>query len=145
MNIMQNIPISLARSTLRAFTLLESLLTLFVISFLAISLSGSVQTVFRAVQTEIFLWEFEYLYKESQQLAAGHQESVSLKIGKSEISNGYQTVVIPETVKPLEEMQVTFDEAGGNSSLAKIGFTTGDRTISYQLYLGSGRYKKTED
>lgn len=125
--------------------MLESLLTLFVISFLAISLSGSVQTVFRAVQTEIFLWEFEHLYKESQQLAAGHQESVSLKIGKSEISNGYQTVVIPETVKPLEEMRVTFDEAGGNSSLAKIGFTTGDRTISYQLYLGSGRYKKTED
>ena len=135
----------LRETRLRAFTLLESLLTLFVISFLAISLSGSVQTVFRSVQTEIFLWEFEHLYKESQQLAAGHQEAVSLKIDKSEISNGYQTLAIPKGIDPIDEMQVTFDKAGGNSSLAKIGFTTGDRTISYQLYLGSGRYKKTED
>lgn len=135
----------LRKIRLRAFTLLESLLTLFVISFLAISLSGSVQTVFRSVQTEIFLWEFEHLYKESQQLAAGHQEAISLKIGKSEISNGYQTVAIPANIQPLDEMQVTFDEAGGNSSLAKIGFTSGDKTVTYQLYLGSGRYKKTED
>ncbi|MGU3770055.1 hypothetical protein, partial [Clostridioides difficile] len=65
----------------KAFTLFESLLTLLVVSFLAISLSGTVQTVFRSVQEEIFLWEFEAIYKDSQKLAASSRQAVSLSIG----------------------------------------------------------------
>ncbi|GAW39425.1 competence type IV pilus minor pilin ComGD [Streptococcus suis] len=128
----------------KAFTLFESLLTLFVVSFLAVSLSGTVQTVFRSVQEEIFLWEFEAIYKDSQKLAASHQ-SVSLTIGEQEVANGRQAVQVPRNVEVLEGKTITFEEDGGNSSLTKIRFRLSRKTVTYQLYIGSGRYKKTEE
>ncbi|HEM3524696.1 competence type IV pilus minor pilin ComGD [Streptococcus suis] len=129
----------------KAFTLFESLLTLFVISFLAISLSGMVQTAFRSVQEEIFLWEFEAIYKDSQKLAASSHQTVSLAIGGQEVTNGYQAVQVPRNVEVLEGKTITFEENGGNSSLAKIRFRLSRNTVAYQLYIGSGRYKKTEE
>ncbi|HEL1998837.1 TPA: type II secretion system protein [Streptococcus suis] len=129
----------------KAFTLFESLLTLFVISFLAVSLSGTVQTVFRSVQEEIFLWEFEAIYKDSQKLAASSHQSVSLTIGKQEVTNGHQVVQVPRNVEVLEGKTITFEEDGGNSSLTKIRFRLRQKIVTYQLYIGSGRYKKTEE
>ncbi|HEM3683492.1 TPA: type II secretion system protein [Streptococcus suis] len=129
----------------KAFTLLESLLTLFVVSFLVISLSGTVQTAFRSVQEEIFLWEFEGIYKDSQKLAASSHQTVSLAIGGQEVTNGYQAVEVPRNVEILEEKTIQFEENGGNSSLAKIRFRLSQKIVTYQLYIGSGRYKKTEE
>ncbi|HEM5398389.1 TPA: type II secretion system protein [Streptococcus suis] len=129
----------------KAFTLFESLLTLLVVSFLAISLSGTVQTVFRSVQEEIFLWEFEAIYKDSQKLAASSRQKVKLAIGGQEVTNGYQAVEVPENVEVLEEKNIKFEENGGNSSLTKIRFRLSRKTVTYQLYIGSGRYKKTEE
>ncbi|MGU7905863.1 competence type IV pilus minor pilin ComGD [Streptococcus suis] len=129
----------------KAFTLFESLLTLFVISFLAISLSGTVQTAFRSVQEEIFLWEFEAIYKDSQKLAASSHQSVSLTIGEQEVANGRQAVQVPRNVEVLEGKTITFEEDGGNSSLTKIRFRLSQKIVTYQLYIGSGRYKKTEE
>ncbi|WP_105114503.1 competence type IV pilus minor pilin ComGD [Streptococcus suis] len=129
----------------KAFTLLESLLTLFVVSFLAVSLSGTVQTVFRSVQEEIFIWEFEAIYKDSQKLAASSHQTVNLAIGGQEVTNGHQTVQVPKKVEVLEEKTITFEENGGNSSLTKIRFRISQKTVTYQLYIGSGRYKKTEE
>ncbi|HEM5167298.1 competence type IV pilus minor pilin ComGD [Streptococcus suis] len=129
----------------KAFTLLESLLTLFVVSFLAVSLSGTVQTVFQSVQEEIFLWEFEAIYKDSQKLAASSHQSVSLTIGKQEVTNGHQVVQVPRNVEVLEGKTITFEEDGGNSSLTKIRFRLRQKIVTYQLYIGSGRYKKTEE
>ncbi|CYW31730.1 competence type IV pilus minor pilin ComGD [Streptococcus suis] len=129
----------------KAFTLFESLLTLLVVSFLAISLSGTVQTVFRSVQEEIFLWEFEAIYKDSQKLAASSRQKVNLAIGGQEVTNGYQAVEVPENVEVLEEKNIKFEENGGNSSLTKIRFRLSRKTVTYQLYIGSGRYKKTEE
>ncbi|WP_029186880.1 competence type IV pilus minor pilin ComGD [Streptococcus suis] len=129
----------------KAFTLFENLLTLFVISFLAISLSGTVQTAFRSVQEEIFLWEFEAIYKDSQKLAASSHQKVNLAIGGQEVTNGYQTVQVPKKLEVLEEKTITFEENGGNSSLTKIRFRLSRKTVTYQLYIGSGRYKKTEE
>ncbi len=133
------------RRSNKAFTLLESLLTLFVISFLAISLSGTIQTAFQTVQEEVFLWEFEALYKDSQQLAVNSQQKISLHIRENELTNGYQTVQVPEKIEVLEERRIDFQEDGGNSSLTKIRFKLNRKTVSYQLYIGSGRYKKSEE
>ncbi|HFI0236623.1 TPA: competence type IV pilus minor pilin ComGD [Streptococcus suis] len=135
----------LFKQTNKAFTLFESLLTLFVVSFLAVSLSGTVQTAFRSVQEEIFLWEFEAIYKDSQKLAASSHQKVSLAIGGQEVTNGHQTVQVPRNVEILEEKTIQFEEDGGNSSLTKIRFRLSRRTVTYQLYIGSGRYKKTEE
>ncbi|HEM2541236.1 TPA: type II secretion system protein [Streptococcus suis] len=129
----------------KAFTLFESLLTLLVVSFLAISLSGTVQTVLRSVQEEIFLWEFEAIYKDSQKLAASSRQKVNLAIGGQEVTNGYQAVEVPENVEVLEEKNIKYEENGGNSSLTKIRFRLSRKTVTYQLYIGSGRYKKTEE
>lgn len=129
----------------KAFTLFESLLTLLVVSFLAISLSGTVQTVFRSVQEEIFLWEFEAIYKDSQKLAAGSHQKVNLAIGGQEVTNGYQAVEVPRNIEVLEGKTITLEEDGGNSSLTKIRFRLSQKIVTYQLYIGSGRYKKTEE
>ncbi|NQJ70049.1 type II secretion system protein [Streptococcus suis] len=129
----------------KAFTLLESLLTLFVVSFLAVSLSGTVQTVFQSVQEEIFLWEFEAIYKDSQKLAASSHQAVSLTIGEQEVTNGHQAVEVPRNVEVLEGKNITFEENGGNSSLSNIRFRLSQKIVTYQLYIGSGRYKKTEE
>ncbi|HFI0424340.1 TPA: competence type IV pilus minor pilin ComGD [Streptococcus suis] len=129
----------------KAFTLFESLLTLFVVSFLAVSLSGTVQTAFRSVQEEIFLWEFEAIYKDSQKLSAGSHQTVSLAIGGQEVTNGHQAVEVPRNVEILEEKTIQFEENGGNSSLTKIRFRLSQKIVMYQLYIGSGRYKKTEE
>ncbi|HEM5198340.1 TPA: type II secretion system protein [Streptococcus suis] len=129
----------------KAFTLFESLLTLFVVSFSAVSLSGTVQTVFRSVQEEIFLWEFEAVYKDSQKLAAISHQKVNLAIGGQEVTNGYQAVEVPRNVEVLEGKTITFEENGGNSSLTKIRFRISQKIVTYQLYIGSGRYKKTEE
>ncbi|HEL2144687.1 competence type IV pilus minor pilin ComGD [Streptococcus suis] len=123
----------------------ESLLTLLVVSFLAVSLSGTVQTVFRSVQEEIFLWEFEAIYKDSQKLAASSHKKVNLAIGGQEVTNGYQAVEVPRNVEVLEEKTIQFEEDGGNSSLTKIRFHLSQKIVTYQLYIGSGRYKKTEE
>lgn len=60
------------------------------------------------------------------------------------VSNGYTSVSLPETITPLEHKHIVFDSAGGNSSLTKIQFQTADKIVTYQLYLGSGNYKKSE-
>ncbi|HFR3714356.1 TPA: competence type IV pilus minor pilin ComGD [Streptococcus suis] len=133
------------KQTNKAFTLFESLLTLFVVSFLAVSLSGTVQMVFQSVQEEIFLWEFEAIYKDSQKLAASSHQKVNLAIGGQEVTNGYQTVQVPRKLEVLEEKVIQFEENGGNSSFAKIRFRLSRKTVTYQLYIGSGRYKKTEE
>ncbi|NQJ73616.1 type II secretion system protein [Streptococcus suis] len=133
------------KQTNKAFTLFESLLTLFVVSFLAVSLSGTVQMVFQSVQEEIFLWEFEAIYKDSQKLSASSHQKVNLAIGGQEVTNGYQTVQVPRKLEVLEEKVIQFEENGGNSSFAKIRFRLSRKTVTYQLYIGSGRYKKTEE
>ena len=129
----------------KAFTLLESLLTLGVVCFLALLLSGSVHTAFQVVQEQVFLLEFESLYKDSQELAARTQEKVALRIAGEEVSNGYQIISLPPNVSIVEEKTIVFQDDGGNSSLEKISFKMSHETITYQLYIGSGRYKKIEE
>ena len=129
----------------KAFTLLESLLTLGVVCFLALILSGSVHTAFQVVQEQVFLLEFESLYKDSQELAARTQEKVALRIAGEEVSNGYQIISLPPNVSIVEEKTIIFQDDGGNSSLEKISFKMSHKTIKYQLYMGSGRYKKIEE
>ncbi|MGT2716508.1 competence type IV pilus minor pilin ComGD [Streptococcus respiraculi] len=144
MNIMQKTQTSLVQSSLRAYTLIESLLTLFMISFVTILLSGSVHSIFTGVEEQVFFLEFERMYKTSQQLAISSNRPVVLDFTASTISNGYDRLKLPSTVQLRQAQQVLVDHHGGNSSLAKIEFLTKEKKISYQLYLGSGNYKKTE-
>lgn len=133
-----------AKCRTRAFTLLESLLVLLLTSFLALSLTGSVKQVFERMEETIFFMTFESLYRDSQKLSVLQQSAQTLAISEKEISTDTSRAAVPESVEVLESKKIVFDKAGGNSSLAKISFRTKQKLVTYQLYLGSGNYKKKE-
>lgn len=130
---------------IRAFTLMESLTTLFVSSFVIVIFAGSVRTTIVNIQDTIFFWEFEALYRDSQILAVNSQQEIQLQLTDEQLSNGYQSVKVPKGIDVVTERTIVFDKNGGNSSLAKLSFATENKTVSYQLYIGSGRYKKSEN
>ena len=139
---MPNIRTKLQQSRLKAFSLMDSLLTLLLISFLTLSLSGTVETVFRKSQETIFFLSFEQVYVDSQKLALSSRQEVVLKLEGNQISNGYQELVLPVSTRLVQPQTLHFQDKGGNSSLAKVQFQSSEGLVSYQLYLGSGRYKK---
>lgn len=127
----------------KAFTLLESLLVLSLVSLLALTLSGSVASTFQAIEEKLFFLNFEQVYLDSQKLSSSQQAPVVLTLSDRQISNGYQTISLPASLELVQEQQITFSAGGGNSSLSKISFRTQDETVTYQLYIGSGKYKQT--
>lgn len=134
----------LRNKSLAAFTLLESLLALAITAFLLLSFSGTVSGVFQQVEESLFFLSFENLYRDSQKLANTKQEKISLSISESKISNGRTSLEVPKGIKPRVNYRITFDQGGGNSSLEKLVFVSSDQEVAYQLYLGSGNYKKTK-
>ncbi|SEK61276.1 competence protein ComGD [Streptococcus equinus] len=136
--------LNLKNKKIRAFTLLESLLTLGLSCFIVIMLSNSVSGIFQTVEEKLFFLSFEHCYRDTQKLASLKQENQVLTISQDGISNSVAHISLPETVSVVENYKIAFDNAGGNSSLAKVKFQTKNQAIDYQLYIGSGNYKKTE-
>ncbi|MFS1663930.1 competence type IV pilus minor pilin ComGD [Streptococcus sp. zg-JUN1979] len=128
---------------IKGFTLLESLVTLVVVSLITLTLSGTIQTTFATVKEHLFWLSFEQLYRDTQKMSLVSQTPMTLQVGET-ISNGVTQLEVPKTVQVLEARQIMFDRAGGNSSLSKIQFQTEAKIVTYQLYLGSGNYKKSE-
>ena len=59
--IMRKIVEKLVRLQIKAFTLVETLLTLMIVSFIYLGLSGSIKTSFQQVEEKVFFAEFEHL------------------------------------------------------------------------------------
>ena len=131
--------VRLRQLPIKAFTVLESLLVLMISSFILLALSSSVQATFE----QIFFLEFEHFYQESQKLSVSSQRKLVLEISSQEISNGYARLPIPKGIQAPESTQIYFDKAGGNSSLSKVQFQTKEGLVTYQLYIGNGKFKKT--
>ena len=130
---------------IRAFTMLESLLVLGIVSLLALGLSSSVQSTFAAVEEQIFFMEFEELYRETQKRSLASQQKINLIMEERSIGNGYQKLVIPKGIQLQSNQSITFDKAGGNSSLASVRFQTRKEVVRYQLYLGNGKIKRIQE
>ena len=145
MNTIQKMEKKIVQSMIKAFTMLESLLVLGLVSILALGLSGSVQSTFAAVEEQIFFMEFEELYRETQKRSVASQGKTSLNLDGQTISNGSQKLTVPKGIQAPSGQSITFDRAGGNSSLAKVEFQTGKGTIRYQLYLGNGKIKRIKE
>ncbi len=107
-------------------------------------LSNSVSSIFQTVEEKLFFLSFEHCYRDTQKLASLKQDNQVLTISQDGISNSVAHISLPETVSVVENYKIVFDNAGGNSSLAKVKFQTKIQAIDYQLYIGSGNYKKTE-
>ena len=129
---------------IRAFTLLESLLVLFIVSFVLLLFTGSVKQSLHIVRGELFVLEFERLYIDTQHTAGLKGQRQSLQLVDKELRGDGRKIVLPVEVQ-MDEFSLVFDEKAGNSSLKKlkIYLPYQEKTISYQLELGSGKYKKT--
>lgn len=140
---MRNMVVKAAQWPIRAFTLLESLMTLAVVVFLTLSLSGSVTGIFQQVEINLFYLRFEYLYRDSQRLASSEGSNVELQLTKNKVSNGRSSLLIPKSIHLGKGQTLVFDAKGGNSSLTKIRFSSDKEVVTYLLNMGSGKYKKT--
>ncbi len=132
------------QAKVKAFTLLESLLVLAMVTGMLMILSSQVKPVFAQVRQQLFFLEFEHLYRETQQLSQAKNQQLTLQLTSNQITNGYQTVTLPEDITGPNQ-SVVFETHGGDNSLQKLSFQTPTQMVHYQLYLGSGKYKKTTD
>ena len=92
--------------------------------------------------------EFEELYRETQKrsLAGQHgQQKMNLMLEERSIDNGYRKLAIPKGIQLKFNQSITFDKAGGNSSLASVKFQTRKEVVRYQLYLGNGKIKRIQE
>ena len=140
---MRNMVVKAAQWPIRAFTLLESLMTLAVVVVLTLSLSGSVTGIFQQVEINLFYLRFEYLYRDSQRLASAEGSNVELQLTRDKVSNGRSSLLIPKSIHLDKGQTLVFDAKGGNSSLTKIRFSSDKEVVTYLLNMGSGKYKKT--
>ena len=130
---------------IRAFTMLESLLVLGIVSLLALGLSSSVKSTFAAVEEQIFFMEFEELYRETQKRSLASQKKLNLILEENSVRNDYQKLTLPKGVQLQSNQSITFDKAGVNSSLASVRFQTRKEVVRYQLYLGNGKIKRIQE
>lgn len=126
-------------------TMIESLIVLSVVAFMTLVFSTSFNNIFRQVEETIFFISFEHLYRDTQKLSAFGQKKQTLTISHNYLENTYERLYLPKTVKVVKSDTLAFDTNGGNSSLAKIQFECYRKTVTYQLYIGSGNYRKKEN
>ncbi|RZI49277.1 competence type IV pilus minor pilin ComGD [Lactococcus kimchii] len=126
-----------------AFTLLESLLVLSLISFLTLVFSAQLIQTLHLVKGELFVLKFEELYKRTQEDAALEASVEYLGAKNGNLLAGQEKVTLPKEVK-ITDFTVKFDAKGENSSLQKIKIYLPyeSKAITYQMEMGSGKYKK---
>jgi len=120
---------------IKAFTLIESLMVLSVTSFILILFSNSFMHTVRVLRGELYLVQFEQVYKFIQLKAIATQTP-------QEVTQ--ETLPVPKEVK-CENYRIKFTADGKNTTLPKIVFYLPEtqKTVTYQIQMGSARYKKT--
>ncbi|MDR0298651.1 MAG: type II secretion system GspH family protein [Streptococcaceae bacterium] len=134
----------LKKKSCSGFTLLETLLVLSITLFLVTMFSFTMTKSVHIVRGELFVAEFEEQYKNTQLRASAFRKELEFSASGNKLIAGGQVIKIPEEVK-VDNFKIKFDKYGNNSSLAKLRLhlPCETKTISYQLEMGSGKYKKT--
>lgn len=129
---------------IRSFTLLETLLVLGISSFIIVLFSFSMGKTVKIVKGELFVSQFENIYKNSQFRASAFREETILSAQGQQLKSGRDVIEVPEEAE-ISDFSIKFDKYGNNSSLKKIMIYLPDesKTVIYQLEIGSGKYKKT--
>ena len=99
------------RLQIKSFTLLESLLTLGIVSLTCWLLSGSIYQAFDQVEEKLFFSEFERVYQETQKMSIGREEKGILTIDQKGVRSPYQELSLPKGVQLIKERQIVFDGA----------------------------------
>ena len=74
-------------------------------------------------------------------MSIAKEERALLSIDHGGVHSPYQELPLPKGVEVVREKQLTFDPAGGNSSLTKIQFQTEKEVVTYQWQLGMEKLK----
>lgn len=124
--------------------MLEALLTLFVTCLLILLFSSPMLAVLHAVRGELFVQELESLFKSTQYQAGARGKSQLISVKDGYLKTDYRSVKIPTDEVKITNFSLKYNERAGNSTLDKIiiRLPYEKKTISYQFYMGSGKYKK---
>ncbi|WEV45286.1 competence type IV pilus minor pilin ComGD [Streptococcaceae bacterium ESL0687] len=124
---------------------MESILTLSAVSLILLLSSTSVTQTLAKIEGELFILKFERIYYDTQFQSMVKRKNESLEIREDKIYYLGKEIRVPDMVSFKKAYRITFSERGGNSSLQKIELSLllQSKNISYQLYMGSGKYKKT--
>ncbi|MFV0556563.1 MAG: competence type IV pilus minor pilin ComGD [Lactovum sp.] len=127
----------------KAFTVLESLLVLMISAFLLFSFSLSFENTLHVIKGELFVARFEQAYKDTQLQASALVEVRTFSVSNGILKAGDEKIEIPEEVL-VSDFAIKFNKQGNNSSLKKITIYLPNQSkkITYQLEMGSGKYKK---
>jgi competence protein ComGD len=137
----------------RGFTLVESLITLFVVTSFTLLPTLSTIRLQDKIEIEQFFASLEKRILASQQAAITGMLPSEMQITDSSIyfrtlvSTGidWSLLIIPKELVYTGTSKLVFSmNSGNNSSLSKMSFYWKEKkeTISYQFQLGSGRYIK---
>lgn len=132
---------------IRAFTLLESLVTLSVSCLIILLFTNTYQDTLHRVRGQLYVLQFENKLKHQQAQAITRAETRSLSATNHVVKMNGQVLETPKETL-FSDFNITFKENGNIKSIkaAKIVITLpyeGDKQLIYQLQLGSGQYKKT--
>ena len=132
---------------IRAFTLLEALVTLSVSCLIILLFTNTYQDTVHAVRGQLFVLQFENKLKHQQAQAITRSETRSLSATNHVVKMNDQVLETPKETL-FSDFNITFKENGNIKSIktAKIIITLpyeSNKQIIYQLQLGSGQYKKT--
>lgn len=132
---------------IKALTLLESLLVLFLCSSVLFLFSGSVKQSVRIAHAEIFILQFERLYKDTQRMAGLKGQQQTLSASNGTLYSQEEVLKVPEEVE-INDFSITFDQKSGNSSLQKLQYFFLIRKkpslINWKLEAGNIRKKSLE-
>lgn len=131
----------------RGFTVFESLLVLTITcSFIILFETNFRQTV-HIIRGELFVLEFENKLKHQQSQAITRAEVRKISATNNVISLNGEVLLVPkETI--FSDFDITFNPNGNIQSIKRAKIVVqlpyhDNQTITYQLQLGSGLYKKT--
>lgn len=132
---------------IRAFTLLEAVVTLFVSCLIILLFTNTYQDIVHALRGQLFVLQFESKLKYQQSQAITRAETRSLSATNHVVKINGQVLDTPKETL-FSDFNITFKENGNIKSIkaAKIVITLpyeGNKQLIYQLQLGSGQYKKT--
>ncbi|EHI69310.1 competence type IV pilus minor pilin ComGD [Streptococcus ictaluri] len=128
---------------IKAFTLMEGVLSLFVITFMILCLWVPLTNSYATIEEQLFFTRFEHLYRHHQKMALLKQEEIVIALQTRQIRVKGDILRIPKGIQLKTSQELKLDKQGGNHSLAKISFDNRGRRITYHFYLGSGNYQKT--
>ena len=132
---------------IRAFTLLEALVTLSVSCLIILLFTNTYHDMLHRVRGQLYVLQFENKLKHQQAQAITRAETRSLSATNHVVKMNGQVLETPKETL-FSDFNITFKENGNIKSIkmAKIIITLpyeGNKQLIYQLQLGSGQYKKT--